>query len=106
MIHFNHVNFISQQEKQFAGKIKEYPPNMTCITIGTCVILHIMYQIYIRRSRIARTKRLTPKDSSRRTLRESELKIKIFQLIVKWRRRVAIDINLKFICKFTWRLKK
>ena len=79
LIHFNHVNFISQQEKQFAGKIKEYPPNMTCITIGTCVILHIMYQIYIRRSRIARTKRLTPKDSSRRVLRESELKIKIFQ---------------------------
>lgn len=38
------VNFIKQQEKQFAGKIKEYPPNVACITIGTCVILHIMYQ--------------------------------------------------------------
>ena len=89
LIHFNHVNFISQQEKQFAGKIKEYPPNMTCITIGTCVILHIMYQIYIRRSRIARTKRLTPKDSSRRVLRESELKLKYFSRQLLFSQNIA-----------------
>ena len=54
-------------------------------------LCHITYHVsnYIRRSRIARTKRLTPKDSSRRVLRESELKLKYFSRQLLFSQNIA-----------------